>query len=74
MRLITLIENKSNPELIGKYGLAIYIKYNRKIHILDTGASNSFIDNVLKLDIVLSMVDIAVLRIVTMVVIMFFLI
>ncbi|WP_409068541.1 MBL fold metallo-hydrolase [Clostridium sp. FAM 1755] len=61
MKLIALIENKSNSELIGEHGLAIYIKYNGKRYLLDTGASDSFIDNALKLGIDLSMVDAAIL-------------
>lgn len=61
MKLIALIENKSNSELIGEHGLAIYIKYNGKKYLLDTGASDSFIDNALKLGIDLSMVDAAIL-------------
>ncbi len=61
MKLIALIENKSNSELIGEHGLAIYIKYNGKKYLLDTGASDSFIDNALKLGIDLSMVDTAIL-------------
>ncbi|EJP6472297.1 MBL fold metallo-hydrolase [Clostridium sp. L74] len=61
MKLIALIENKSNSELIGEHGLAIYIKYNGKRYLLDTGASDSFINNAFKLGIDLSMVDAAIL-------------
>lgn len=61
MKLIALIENKSNSELIGEHGLAVYIEYNGKRYLLDTGASNTFIDNALKLGVDLSRVDAAIL-------------
>lgn len=61
MKLIALIENKSNSELIGEHGLAIYIEYNGKQYLLDTGASDSFAENALKLGVDLSMIDAAIL-------------
>jgi len=41
MKLIALIENKSYSELTGEYGLAVYIEYNGKYNLLDTGLSNT---------------------------------
>ncbi|BAQ14064.1 metallo-beta-lactamase [Clostridium botulinum B2 128] len=61
MKLIALIENKSNSDLIGEHGLAIHIEYNGKHYLLDTGASDYFTDNALKLGVDLSRVDAAIL-------------
>jgi 7,8-dihydropterin-6-yl-methyl-4-(beta-D-ribofuranosyl)aminobenzene 5'-phosphate synthase len=61
MKLIALIENKSNSELTGEHGLAVYIEYNGKHYLLDTGASDHFVDNAAKLGVDLSMIDTAIL-------------
>lgn len=61
MKLIALIENKSNNDLIAEHGLAVYIEYNKKKYLLDTGLSDNFVENAKKLDIDLESVDAAIL-------------
>lgn len=61
MKVIALIENKSDSDLISEHGLAVYIEFNGKHYLLDTGASDSFIDNAAKLGVDLSTVDAAIL-------------
>lgn len=61
MKIVSLIENESNSKLIGEHGLAVYIEYNGKKYLLDTGASDLFIDNAINLGIDLSSVDAAIL-------------
>ena len=61
MKIIALIENKSECDLKCEHGLAIYIEYNGKNYLLDTGASDSFTENAAKLGVDLSMVDAAIL-------------
>ncbi|MGG7163283.1 MBL fold metallo-hydrolase [Clostridium ihumii] len=61
MKLIALIENKSNNDLIAEHGLAVYIEYNKKKYLLDTGLSDNFVENAKKLDIDLENVDVAIL-------------
>lgn len=61
MKLIALIENKSNNDLISEHGLAVYIEYNKKKYLLDTGLSDNFVENAKKLDIDLENVDVAIL-------------
>lgn len=61
MKIIALIENKSDSELKKEHGLAVYIEYKHKHYLLDTGASNCFIDNAEKLGVDLSRVDEAIL-------------
>ena len=61
MKLIALIENKATGRLIGEHGLAVYIEYNEKKYLLDTGASNQFLSNADELKIDLSHVDAAIL-------------
>lgn len=61
MKVIALIENKRDGDLLSEHGLAIYIEYKRKKYLLDTGASNRFITNAVKLDVNLSEVDAGIL-------------
>ena len=61
MKLTALIENKATGNLSGEHGLAVHIVYNGKQYLLDTGASNQFQNNAIKLGIDLKSVDNAAL-------------
>lgn len=61
MKLTALIENKVTGNLIGEHGLAVHIEYNGKQYLLDTGASNKFLNNSNHLGIDLKDIDTAVL-------------
>ncbi len=61
MKITALIENKATGNLIGEHGLAVHIAYNGKQYLLDTGASNKFLNNANQLGIDLKNIDTAVL-------------
>jgi 7,8-dihydropterin-6-yl-methyl-4-(beta-D-ribofuranosyl)aminobenzene 5'-phosphate synthase len=61
MRLVVLIENKEKEGLESEHGLSIYLEYNEKKYLLDTGASEKFADNAEKLGIDLREIDMAFL-------------
>lgn len=61
MRATVIVDNIKNDNMCGEWGLSIYIEYKDKKILLDTGASNLFVENARKLNISLEDVDIAVL-------------
>ena len=62
MRAVILIDNLSNnPDLTPEWGLAIYIEFEGRKYLLDTGASENFAKNAETLGIDLSQVDFGVL-------------
>lgn len=61
MRIVILIENNEKDGLNFEHGLSIYIEYNEKKYLLDTGASEKFAENAKKIGIDLSEVDMAFL-------------
>ena len=61
MRLVVLIENKENDGLKFEHGLSIYLEYNDKKYLLDTGASEKYADNAEKLGVDLREIDMAFL-------------
>lgn len=61
MKIVVIIENKKNDNLIGEHGLCLYIEYKRKKYLLDGGPSNNIIANSKNLNIDLSKIDIGVL-------------
>ncbi len=61
MKATVLIDNISENYLSKEWGLSIYIEYNEKKILLDTGASEKFIKNAEELGIDISAVDYAVL-------------
>lgn len=61
MRATVIVDNIKNNGISGEWGLSIYIEYNGKKILLDTGASNLFVENARKLNISLEDIDIAVL-------------
>lgn len=61
MLATVLIDNISCGEMEGEWGLSIYIEYNEKNILLDTGASDLFAKNAKKLGKSIESVDYAVL-------------
>lgn len=61
MKIVTLIENQTENELMCEHGLSFYIEYNGKKYLLDAGQSPLFAENAQRLGIDLSEVDMAVL-------------
>lgn len=61
MKFTILTDNISNDNVNGEWGLCVYIEYNGKKILLDTGASDLFIKNAEIYDIHLENVDMAVL-------------
>lgn len=61
MKATVVVDNIENMGIPGEWGLSIYIEYNGKKILLDTGASNLFEQNAKKLNIALEQVDYAVL-------------
>lgn len=61
MRTTVLVDNISDNGLNGEWGLSIYIEYQRKNILLDTGASGLFLKNAKKIGKKIEDVDYAVL-------------
>lgn len=61
MKITVLIENTAPEYLKCEYGLSIYIAYNEKCYLLDTGSSDIFMDNAEVLKTKLENVDAAFL-------------
>lgn len=61
MKATILVDNIPRDEISGEWGLSIFIKYNEKHILLDTGASELFLENAKKLGVDLKSVDFAVL-------------
>lgn len=61
MRATVLTDNIASGELSGEWGLSIYIEYEGKKILLDTGSTNLFLQNAEKLGIDLAETDCGVL-------------
>jgi 7,8-dihydropterin-6-yl-methyl-4-(beta-D-ribofuranosyl)aminobenzene 5'-phosphate synthase len=62
MKVFCLIDNRSSsPEFLCEHGLSYYIEANGKKALFDTGASDSFIKNAVRMGIDLAEVDFAVI-------------
>lgn len=61
MRVTALIENRAQGSLLSEHGLAVHIEYNGKQYLLDSGASEQFLQNAKQLGIDLAQVDAAFL-------------
>ena len=61
MKITVLIENTAPEYLKCEHGLSIYIAYNEKCYLLDTGSSDIFMDNAEVLKTKLENVDAAFL-------------
>ena len=61
MRATVLTDNIADRELQGEWGLSIYIEYQNRNILLDTGASDLFLKNAKKLSRKIEDVDYAVL-------------
>ena len=61
MKITVLIENTSLNDLACEHGLSLLIEYNDKKYLLDTGASDAFLDNAKALSIDVNDVECSVL-------------
>lgn len=61
MKATILIDNITKNDLKSEWGLAVYIEYNDKKILLDTGTTGAFIDNANALNININDVDFGVL-------------
>jgi len=61
MKITILIENDGPARYETEHGLAIHISYNKKHYLLDTGATDAFVQNAKLLGVDLAAVDKAVL-------------
>jgi len=61
MKATVLIDNISQQELVAEWGLSIWIEYQDKKILLDTGASEKFLKNAAQLGISVSQADYGVL-------------
>lgn len=61
MKASVLVDNIKNGDMKGEWGLSIYIEYNGRTILLDTGASDLFVTNAEKMGLPISDVDAAVL-------------
>ena len=61
MLAIVLSDNIADGDFQGEWGFSIYIEYNGKNFLLDTGASNLFVQNANKLGKSIKAVDYAIL-------------
>lgn len=61
LKAIVIVDNISNRNLKGEWGLSIHLNYNGRIILLDVGASDLFYENMQKLGLNISEVDCAVL-------------
>lgn len=61
MKITILIENTAPEHLIEEWGLSVHIAYEEKNYLLDTGASEKFLENAKKLKLDISEVDYAIL-------------
>ena len=68
MKITVLIENTAPEYLKCEHGLSIYIAYNEKCYLLDTGSSDIFMDNAEVLKTKLENVDAAFYRMDTMII------
>lgn len=61
MKIRVLIDNIAKDEFVGEWGLAVYIEYNDKKFLLDTGTTGIFTENAQKMGIDLAEIDYGVL-------------
>ncbi|MCR5784073.1 MAG: MBL fold metallo-hydrolase [Eubacterium sp.] len=61
MKATVIIDNTGADEMQGEWGLCIYIEYNGKTILLDSGSSDLYLENAKKLGCDLEKVDMAVL-------------
>ena len=54
MKITVLVENSTSCRLYGEHGLSVYIEYDGKKYLLDTGASTLFAKNAKELGISLA--------------------
>lgn len=61
MKITVLIENTTDSELVAEHGLSLFIEFNGKKYLLDSGQSGSFMDNAVQLGIDVSQAECSIL-------------
>lgn len=61
MIIKTLMENTEADGLCAEHGLCLYVEYNNKVYLIDSGASGLFTENAKKMAVDLDKVDMAFL-------------
>lgn len=61
MKITALIENKARDQLASEHGLAVHIEFEGNHYLLDTGATDQFVENAKQLNVDLSLVNAAFL-------------
>lgn len=56
-----IIDNIASGDLKSEWGFSIYIEYNNKKYLLDTGGSDIYLQNAIKMNIPIEEIDVAVL-------------
>ena len=52
MKMVVLVENSSRCRLCAEHGLSVYIEYEGKTYLLDTGATTLFAEALLAASII----------------------
>lgn len=52
MKMVVLVENSSRCRLCAEHGLSVYIEYEGKTYLLDTGATALFAENAKELGLI----------------------
>lgn len=60
-RITVIVDNKSNNDMQGEWGLCVLVEYAEKKILLDAGSSNLFLENMQKLGIDVAGIDYATL-------------
>lgn len=60
-KITIIVDNKSDNDILGEWGLSVLVQYAGKNILLDAGASDLFLDNMKKLGIDVTDIDYAVL-------------
>lgn len=61
MKITVIVENQSKEDLLHEHGLSLFIEYEGKKYLLDTGSSDMYLQNAEKLGLDIAQVDAAIL-------------
>lgn len=61
MKIKVLIENNAKEGFCAEHGLCLYVEYKNKKYLIDSGASEQFVENATKLGVRLDQIDMAFL-------------
>lgn len=61
MKIKVLIENDAKEGFCAEHGLCLYVEYKNKKYLIDSGASEQFVENATKLGVRLDQIDMAFL-------------